>query len=116
MIDAAAIAGGPAGRQRALELAERIEADRPDEAERIRRLVAEQSTAAEVRARIQERLARAEGAPTPAEIAERAAAVRRGWTDSRGILQVPPEGWEKIGRKVQTGKIARMRTRRCKDG
>jgi len=30
--------------------------------------------------------------PTPEEIAQRAAAIRRGWTDRNGVLQVPARG------------------------
>ncbi len=80
---------GPEARTSALELAEQIDAERPEEARAIRVAVGRLSSADEIRRRTQERERIAGRSPTAAEIAGRKAAVRATWADEEGVLLGP---------------------------
>jgi hypothetical protein len=93
----------PEGRAEALARAAAIRQRDPARAARIRAAVAEAEACGDWRQRLQVQLALGEDAPTPAEIAARAAEIRFTWqVEPRGKIMPAKLDWPARARKTET--------------
>ena len=90
LIERLSLTKGPAARDRAWNILQRLKRRNPDLARSLRRLLGRLSSAEEIRVRYEEHEIRRDRCPTLAEIEARSAAVRAKWTDEERQLRCAP--------------------------